>query len=311
MNSKVFYYFLIGTLVIAAALGLIAFYYAAFGDINNILPPQFRSAPPPTPSVPAQSNGPQVNLSVDTSGRLVLSWKNLGAGVRDIHIFRAREGQPRWSLWKTISISNLAEGFVQLQAAYSEGLLSYVYRFEGIGGGGESLWTSSSTSITSGGTATPFIPPTEPSTPSPQPPTPSSGGGTTTPPPASSSTSSTTSSPETTNTVTYYTPQGDVSGSTSLTTEQFWVKEINKKIQIGWSNLNPSSTEVIILRASTENGPWSVLFRQSQPVTNEPYSLFIVDDAVSQTAFYKLNSLSTSDTTLDSYGPVAFHPSGL
>ncbi|MEK7094168.1 MAG: hypothetical protein AAB903_02395 [Patescibacteria group bacterium] len=312
MNSKVFYYFLIGVLVVAATLGLVGFYYVAFGNLSGLLPPQFRpvTSPKNTALQTPPSTDPQINLSVDKNGRLVLTWKNLRSGMRDIHIFRAREGQPRWSLWKTISVSNLAEGLIQLQATYSQGLLGYVYRFEAVGADGGIVWSSPPTSIT-GGDTTPA-----PNTNQ----TPSSGGGNpssgnTSPSPQSSSTTtntpSSTSVDNSTSTVIYYTPQGEVSGSSTLSVEQFWAKEVNKKIQIGWSHLNTSSVAVEILRAVNGNGPWTVFFHQSQPVANQPYSLSFVDDAVSQTAFYKLNSFSSSGSILDTYGPVIFQPSGL
>jgi hypothetical protein len=321
MNSKIFYYFLVGGLTLAAIIGLVAFYYVAFGNLDGLFPPFFQKlipsqTTPPTSNKPL-STGPEITISVDSDRHLILSWKNLPPAVRDIHILRAREGQPKWSLWKTISISNLREGTIQLQATFSQGLLSYIYYFEGIGENGQTLWTSSSTSIVAFNQSPPSssgspTPPSQQNNQSQTPPTPAATT-TTNPslPPSSSTTSGSPSSTEPPNTIIYYTPQGDISGSAPLTSESFWVKEVNKKIQIGWVSLNPSSTEVVVLRASSESGPWLVLFRQSQPITQGPYSIFIVDDALTQTAFYKLNSLSASGEILNTFGPVVFHPSGL
>ena len=98
MNSKILYCVLLGVLAILAAVGLAAFYYAAFGNLTGLIPESIRNIlkiESPTSQTPTViPTGPQMALLVDANGRLLLTWKNLPKGIRDIHIFRAREVQP-------------------------------------------------------------------------------------------------------------------------------------------------------------------------------------------------------------------------
>jgi len=300
MNSKIYYYLIVGLLVLLVIGGGIGFYYAAFGDLNflksdNVAIPNIYT--PPT------------GLRVTQDGTLYFVWEKLPNGTTAINIYRARKGTQDWQLWKTVQIDgDLEKGLIQIQTSGVLDLEEYSFYYEAVNSEGETLWESEIDEIA------PYIPQEESneeqSTSSSQ----GTGGGETggegeeeEAPTSSTNNTSTqsesTSTPPTNGTTTppgggttypsgtifYYTPNGDISG-TKLYDSFFWVEVVNNRLQFGWQNLPPDTELLVLERGTNSNGPWTTILQQTNPNVSGPYTISLLDAAVYQSFSYRLRA---------------------
>jgi hypothetical protein len=291
----------------------------------------FGSTQPTTP-VPASTApavvvppSPSVTLTIEksaTGNKLFVQWENLPGNTTALNIFRGlRNSTSGWSLWKTVTLTadELADGNTLIDlgktnlAGYSfyveavNGNASGTNENDGTGSNPTVLWTSSVTdpAVT---TSTPPVAPgtqTSSSTPSSTPP------DSTTPPPVPTSTPTSTGQsnnpppppPPTPSGTPFYNPQVQIEGYGQAQTNNFWVQHVDQKIQIGWQNLPPTTTSVVILRAQNQDGPWAVVLTQENPGVNGAYSIQVVDDTLGIPYFYEMNAVAGS-STIATYGPV-------
>lgn len=333
MNSKIYYILLIGSLIVLVVVLGVGFYYAAFGNLTKLFPSTANKQPANQQSLnplASPSSGPQASLQMDESGRVYFIWSQLSSGVTEIKIYRALRGETSWRLWKTVSVMNNQGGRVQLQSTNTPGLLNYSYYFEAVSGSGQTVWSSDPQSIsTPGSTNSP--PPTNTSLGQDQTPLPNNGtSGNTQSTSSNTSDSSgsqssssaptnqntltppapTSTPPGATNTITYYTTAGQISGSVSPPSQNFWVRHVNKKIEISWQNLPADTSKIVVSRAPDQNGPWTTLLSQEQPVLTGPYTIYLVDEAVNTSSYYLLQAYATSSSATASFGPVFLGPLG-
>ena len=265
---------------------------------------------------------PEVHVYAKGKRTLVVTWDHLPEGTARLNVFRSLIGKNDWVKWKTIDITS-ASGNVTLTGTTNENLNGYQYYVQAV-----SIVTTTNASTTggsSGSTTTEIVLWTSTTAPPQEYPTstvptsnPGSGGSqssstgetggstpTSTPPGTPSSIpSSTTSGPDTPSSssqVIYYTPNGQISGTTNPQSEPFWVSHVNKNIEIGWQNIPSEATLAIVYRSSSSNGPWNELLRQNNPLSS--YSIRLVDDTLHQAHYYKLEARNASET-LATYGPV-------
>jgi len=285
-------------------------------------------------------HAPEVHL-YKRRGGVTLAWSNLPAGTEKIDIFRTKKGQEAWSTWKTVNIdpSMLALGSVVIQSA--EDLGNYYFYTAAVGaaqngnassgasGAGNNasgtgpaiivLWQSSSTvieppppapgaasSTNQGSTGNTSTPPASSSTqntlppvPPPAPPQPTSSANGT-------HASSTPPQPGSTSTATYYTPSGQISGSGSEPIRpDFWVDHVNSGIEIGWHNLGAGIGAIIVYRSPNQNGPWTELFTQRDPVS--PSSIRIFDNTLYTPHYYRMETIQ-NHAVAGQYGPLFLPP---
>ena len=291
-----------------------------WGSSLSSSPPASSPLPPPPPAAPKT---PKVTLAVQKSKSgnvLAVQWENLPEDTAALDIFRSTKGKNDWSLWKTIALTadELGGGSAEFDIGNST-FANYSFYIEAVSSGGGDhagnptnamgqtiLWISSSTDaiVTTSTTpnqnqAPPAAAPPEP--PQLQPPAPQ---------PQSQNSSSAPNSPAPTSAgIPYYTPQIKISGYGTSQTGIFWVQHVDQKIQIGWQDLPPQTTSVVILRSPGESGPWSAELTQGNSGTNNSYSIQIVDDTVGGAYYYKMDALAGS-TTVAIYGPVYLPPIG-
>ncbi len=256
-----------------------------------------------------------VILCVKEDGSLAIFWQNLPKDTKTLNIYR-KDGETGDSvLWKTVNVTGESGS---LNLGKEEGGTA-TYTVEGVGANGTTNWSSvgnttsagtSGSPSSSGQTSTSSIqtPTTPPATiPPPTTPPPSQNSTSTTtppptiPPPATSSTLPTTP-PADTSTIYYYTPSGQISGTSSvISTATFWVQHINKKIEIGWQNIPSSTTKIIIYRSQSESSGYTKLLEQTNLQTS--YVIQLEDNAVTEDYYYKMEAKNDS-TLIGSYGPV-------
>lgn len=234
--------------------------------------------------------------------RITVQWENLPDGTVKIEIFRAATQNGPGVLIETIAIgpSSLAGGNASFDLT-GKNQTGYFY---GIAAGddGSPLYNSA-----------PTTPVDTSTTPAPQPtsqPTPSStpGNGTPETTPPSDNQTSTGTTENGSDTITYYNPQGGISGTASGTvTENFLVQHVDQKIQIGWQNLPADTDLIVVSRSASNTGPWVAVLTQNNPVVNMPYSIQIVDDTLGNAYYYKMDGYEENGTT-NTYGPVLLGP---
>jgi hypothetical protein len=284
----------------------------------------------------AVPQAPSVSLTIQqskTGNTLTVQWQHLPQNTTALNIFRGKtdSASSTWLLWKTISIpANQLDGGIQsidLGKASLEGYSFYVQAMNENGGtagnasstsGSPILWTSSVTEPTTT-SSTPSQPGSNGSgsnngsgdqsgNNSQNPGNGSSTSSSTNPgqssnnPPASgTSTTSGNGSPEPTG-VPYYNPQVQISGYGSPHADNFWVEHVDQKIALGWQNLPTSTDNIVIYRAPNQDGPWTIVLSQNNPVVDGPYTFQVVDDTLGAPYFYKMNA-NEDGTTVASYGP--------
>ncbi len=261
-----------------------------------------------------------VVLCVKKDGDLFLIWKNLPVETTSINIYRTDASGGAPSLWKTVTVTGENGSLNIGSEGDSQG---YAFGFEAADTSGNVKWSSpntpssppggtpgSGTGATSSGsgqgqTGTPpnQTPPTSNPVTS-QPPTPTSSQ-TSTPPPSNTLPPTPTSTPSgyDTSTYVYYTPSGQVSGTSSIPTANFWVKHVNKIIEIGWQNIASSTNRIIIYRSKIETGDYGQLFVQENPVVNGSDFIRLDDHTINESYYYKMEAKNNS-TVLATYGPV-------
>jgi hypothetical protein len=265
---------------------------------------------------------PSVSLFIQKTkngGTLFVQWDNLPGGTTALNIFRGlRNSTSGWSLWQSLLIGTgvLSNGSTSINLGISE--LGYSYFIEavsgsssgtasssGSGSGPAVLWTSSvnlpvvvtSTPSSGGGpggneggnnnqnsTSSPTTPNSNPTSSAPAQPT----GNSTPPPPPSG--------------IPYYSPNFKNTEYGTAQTGNFWVQHVDNKIQIGWQNLPPTTTDVVILRSANQDGPWNVVLSQQNPTINGSYSIQVIDDTLGAPYFYEMNA-AVGSTTIATYGP--------
>lgn len=256
-----------------------------------------------------------VILCVKKDGSLAIFWQNLPKDTKTLNIYR-KDGETGDSvLWKTVNVTGESGS---LNLGKEEGGPA-TYTVEGVGASGSTNWSSvgntasagaagsqsstSQTSTSSPQTTNPTIPPTTPP-PTTPPPSQNSTSTTTppptTPPPATSSTPPTTP-PADTSTIYYYTPSGQISGTSSVSIASFWVQHVNKKIEIGWQNIPSSTTKIIIYRSQLESSGYTKLLEQTNLLTS--YVIRLEDNAVTENYYYRMEAKNGS-TLIATYGPV-------
>lgn len=258
-----------------------------------------------------------VILCVKKDGSLAIYWQNLPKETTTLNIYR-KDGETGDSvLWKTVNITGESGSFDL--GKEEGGVGSATYTVEGVGASGATNWSSvgnttsagtsgspsspGQTSTSSSQTTNPTTPP--PTTPPPTTPPPSQNTtSTTTPPPTTPPPSATSTPPVTpptdTSTIYYYTPSGQISGTSSISVASFWVQHVNKKIEIGWQNISSSTTKVIIYRSQSESSGYTKLLEQTDLLTS--YVIRLEDNAVTEDYYYKMETKNGS-TLIATYGP--------
>ena len=278
------------------------------------------SASPSSAPAPAT---PSVNLTIvktKAGNSLYVQWNNLPSDTTALNIFRgSRNSTSGWSLWKTLALdkSALAHGNASIDigratlAGYSFYVEAVSGNNNGTGAGAGSnptvLWTSSVTDPAVA-TSTPQSTPTNTASATGTQ-TSTSTASSTSPASAPTSTAATSTSPTAATTPSapsgtpYYSPQVQIEGYAPAQTNNFWVQHVDQKIQIGWQNLPPTTTSIVILRSQNQGGPWAVVLTQQNPGVNGAYSIQVVDNTLGVPYYYEMNAIS-GGTTIAAYGPV-------
>ncbi len=281
-------------------------------------------APSAAPVAPAP---PSVTLTIVKSPKgntLVVQWANLPEDTVALDIFRSTKGKNNWSLWKSITLSGnqFSGGNAQFDIGNAT-FSNYSFYVEATGNGGNGgnggqnainplgqniLWISSSTEPT----VTTSTLPSEPENNGPQPSStiPSENTPTSSPPsqtPPSDNTSSTPPPPP--SGTPYYNPQIQISGYGAGQAGSFWVQHIDQKIEIGWQNLPPQTTSIVVLRGANDDGPWLEVLNQENPGPSGSYSIQIVDNTLNHPYYYEMQALAGS-SVIATYGPAYLPPVG-
>lgn len=257
-----------------------------------------------------------VILCVKEDGSLAIFWQNLPKDTKTLNIYRTDEDSGESVLWRTVEVTGESGS---LNLGREEGG-SATYTVESVSESGNTSWSSVGNTPSTGTTGSspsgenptnpsgsqdpnnpgqqnpPSTPP--PSTPPGQTPTSTATPPPTTPPPVSTSTSN---PPNDTSTIYYYTPSGQVSGTSSISAASFWVQHVNQKIEIGWQNIPSSTTKIIIYRSESEASGYAKLLEQTNLETN--YVIRLEDNAVHEDHYYKMEAKDGS-TLISTYGPV-------
>lgn len=238
-------------------------------------------------------------------GKFVVEWENLPLDTSYLDVFR-RKGKGLWEKWRTIVISagDRYQGSAEIQLAKGEAASGYMYYAQATSGGNTPpLWSSSSTTATVE-SPIPISPP--PATPTSTPPPTSETSSVTSPPATPPSTSTT----QATDTIIYYTPSGEVSGTASTTqTANFWVLYVHNQIEINWQNLPSNTNKFFVERSTSSNGPWTLLLEQKDPDVIGPSFIRVLDDSVSSPHYYRMRVFEGT-TLLQTYGPQLLNPIG-
>lgn len=329
--SRSFIAFMIGSFILVS----IAFYFVLYQ--GSILPsPASPSAAPAAASVPQPLPSPSVSLTIQKGkggNTLFVQWCNLPDNTTALDIFRSLKNKNDWRLWQTVGMtsSTLTCG----NASFDIGSLtysSYSFYLQAVGGnaspgsgtnqeGQGVLWTSvsttapiatSTTSTTNTNTSTNTSTNTQPSSTNST--STSTNSTTTTATTTQNTTNQTTTSQSTTTTVTpsgtpYYTPELQISGYGQSPGGIFWVQHVDQKIQLGWQNLPPVTTNIVVSRSLGQSGPWTQVLSQQNVTTStaSSYSIQLVDDTLGQTYYYELNALAGT-SLIATYGPVELKP---
>lgn len=255
---------------------------------------------------------------------LVLVWKNVPLSATHIVIYRSPAHGNRWERWKVVTLTAGGSGAVRIQLTETDAN-NYDYYFEAISrppnsgdgleaaAGETALWTSPR--IQSGPLAQ-YLPPVTVRIGSfaseVKPPSPVSGPAVTAvpsvapaPPPTSGQSPSLPLFDP--NRIYYYRPDGTLSGSTPLPSDNFWVAVINGAAEIGWRNLPQNTDTVIVYRARQNSGPWTTLFRQENIVPGASRSIRLADNTLTETHYYRFEALS-GGTVVVAYGPLILEP---
>lgn len=263
-----------------------------------------------------------LSICVKKNGNMSVIWENLPEGTRSLKIYRRKTGEGSLSLWAEIPVTSRS-GSVEVKNP--GGASDYFYQAEAVTGSGAVLWDSTTAPIqysgtggsvaavgtstqnvsTGGSQSSPGIAPTGQTNPPPPstPPASTSSGTPPPPPPSSGGTIPASSSPgEVPGQIYYYTPSGQISGTSTPETAIFWVQHVNKKIEIGWQNLPTGTTKIVVLRSLSENLEYVTLLTQTDPNIQSDF-IRLDDHTINQAYYYKMKVYSGSSLT-NTYGPV-------
>jgi len=268
------------------------------------------NTPPPPPPPPA----PSISLTMTKNknkNTLTINWANLPGDTVALRIYRGKKGTATstWQLWKTVDIP-----FGQLSgsAQFDPGTGTYSYYIEAVSGSGNGTSTGSGngdivwhSGVTDPGTGTPSSTPQNPPAPTSTDNGQNNSSGTVqNPPPSPPPAPTSTGNPGNTPTGTpYYNPQIQISGYGSGQNGNFWVQHVDQKIQMGWQNLPPDTTSIVIYRSPNQDGPWATVLAQNNPGVNGSYSIQVVDDTLGSPYYYEMNAVAGS-STIATYGPI-------
>ncbi len=256
-----------------------------------------------------------VILCVKEDGTLAIFWQNLPKDTKTLNIYRRDQESGDSVLWKTVEVTGESGS---LDLGREEGG-SATYTVEGVSASGSTAWSSVGNTTSAGTTGSQSssgqistsssqtsnpgqqnqttIPP--PATTPPVTPPPATTLPPSTPPPASSTPPP--SEPVDISTIIYYTPSGQISGTSSVSIASFWVQHVNKKIEIGWQNIPTSTTKIIIYRSQSQSSGYVKLLEQTDLLTS--YMIRLEDNAVNEDYYYKMEA-KNGLTLIATYGPV-------
>lgn len=253
-----------------------------------------------------------VILCVKKDGALAIYWQNLPKETTTLNIYRTDAESGDSVLWKTVQVTG-ESGSLDL-GKEDGGLATYI--IEGVSTDGNTTWSSvgnttsagtSSSPSSPGQTSTSSLPTINPTTPPSTTPPPSQSTTTTTTPPPTTPPATTTSttppvtSPSDTSTIYYYTPSGQISATSSISTASFWVQHVNNKIEIGWQNIPSSTTKIIVYRSKSETSGYVKLLEQTNLQTS--YIIRLEDNAISEDYYYKME-VRNGSSLIATYGPL-------
>ena len=260
-----------------------------------------------------------LSICVKKNGNMSVIWENLPEGTKSLKIYRRKTGESADSLWAEIPTTSRSGSAERKNPG---GASDYFYKTEALGATGKVLWDSEAAPIQYSGTGGSVITPgaTPPNTPpsgnqsppgstptSPPPPVaPPPSTPPSTPPPSEGTTptSSPASGPpsEVPGQTYYYTPSGQVSGTSTPETATFWVRHVNKKIEIGWQNLPAGTTKIVVERSLSENSGYETLLIQNNPNIQSDF-IRLDDHSINQAYYYRMKTYTGSSLT-NTYGPL-------
>jgi len=320
--AKIYILIALAAILVALSIFVYAFRQSISGDnIPNLAAPPLLEKLVLTSeqknSLPAEA---KFSFYIESGKKLKVIWTNIPADTSKIMIFRRLISGGEWEEWVSVDIPLLMiNGAVELVLLPEDSPGSYEYSAQTLADSGVVGWIVSNLTPT-------YEPPpyeTEPLEPQPEgtPPTDGDGGpsGDTPPPPGgdpggeegntpnpTSSTPAPTSTgnpgAQTYNWIYYYLPNGQLSGTTTLSNQNFWIARVNNAIQINWQNLPTGTNGLTVYRSDAESGPWTQLFAQNN-ITSAPGSLQITDYSYGETQYYKMEARSGMQI-LGSYGPI-------
>ena len=256
---------------------------------------------------------------------VLVTWQNLPEGTSKLNLFREKIGSSKWAFWQTISIGS-SSGETTLTLSGNENANNYTYYGQAYSSSGSTLWASRPTEVATtpppglnlppgqSGSSAPLAPPGTPPSGTPPPPPAASSFPTppappATPPPSSSSTPPPPPAPgpppppPPPTGIPYYGPNGQISGYLPFQTPSFWATHSDTNhIEIGWQNLPPPTTLIIISRAASSTGPWAELLRQTTPDTAGPPSIRLIDLTLYNPYYYKMDAYMGTKN-IATYGP--------
>lgn len=209
-------------------------------------------------------------------------WQGITGDTAAIRVYRSKDNGSTWELWQEVKAPDAAGE----RAFITEGANArdYTYRVEIVTVNGEKVLVVPSTTLappTTPASSTNTSEPTETTTLGASSTNPGIGSvvnttpgvesPTTTQPTATSSTPAPAASNATKIFMTYYTPSGAVSGTSSipLIADTVWVRHYGDNIEVGWQNLPADARTVLVSRSSSASGPWKKLL-QHDSVTGIP-----------------------------------------
>jgi len=318
-EPRSFYYVAGG--IILLVLGVVFFFYFSLKRTIQIQTERVDLTRDCVKILNSYKNGKlMVLLCVKADESLTLVWQNLPKTVTSINIYRTEKGSDTQTLWKTVNVNGVTGS---TNVGFEDGGPA-TYNAEGIDNKGEVIIRSVGT-VPTGGSGASLSAPLRTS-----PPPETTQTATTTPPPAPASdtitppptgpilppitdtTSLPVTAPDTTtppppppndtSTIIYYTPSGQVAGTSSIPTTTFWVQHVNEKIEIGWQNIPSSTTKLVISRSQNENSGYEQLFVQQDPITAGNDFIRLEDNTVHDSYYYKMEA-KTNTSLIETYGP--------
>jgi len=314
--SKFSYIFIwIGAIVLVGAL----FAYVVqsnthFPTVSSQGNSQYAVTPPPPPPPPPP---PSVSLTILKSpkgNQLIVTWENLPGNTTALKIYRGITGKPTstWTLYKTITINGDFGSGSQTFDIGNSILANYSFFVQAISETTNGTSTTATNITTVTFMSDPIVPTVTTSTPqqtAPPPPANTTPTTTTqntnTPPPSNNQTANNPppQQPQQPSGIPYYNPQIQITGFGQPPSGSFYVQHVDQKVQLGWQDLPPSTTEISIYRSPDANGPWSLVLDQKSPGVLDSYAIQLVDDSVGSSFYYEMTA-QAGGATIANFGPI-------